>query len=170
MSCVGPGRPVAAFRYLRYLCLGAEETTRFPATSAYSASRSVVSHSMLQLLTAAWGHDSPWPPTVASDSTSSDSGPRSLAMRQFDAFLPLTTQHDEWQHEVVDLGFGRVEERRGGGRHGGRGCRRLSPDAGASVHAVAPFPLPAHRTQRADLRHYALRPASLQARGGLRSR
>ena len=27
-------------------------------------------------------------------------------MRRFDAFLPLTTHHGEWQHEVADLGFG----------------------------------------------------------------
>ena len=27
-------------------------------------------------------------------------------MRQFDAFIPLTAQHDEWQHKVVVLSFG----------------------------------------------------------------
>ena len=59
-------------------------------------------------------------------------------------------------------GARRVEERRGSGRRGGSCCRRLSPSAGASVHAVAPFPLPAHRTGRADLRHPALRLASPQ--------
>ena len=40
--------------------------------------------------------------------------------------------------------------------------RRLSPDAGASVHAMAPFPLPAHQTGRADLPHPAFRLASPQ--------
>ena len=45
-------------------------------------------------------------------------------------------------------------------------CRRLSLDAGASVLAIAPFPLPAHRTQRADFPHCALRLASRGAHGG----
>ena len=36
-------------------------------------------------------------------------------MRQFDAFLPLTTQHDEWQHEVVNLGFGTAADSCGAG-------------------------------------------------------
>jgi hypothetical protein len=41
----------------------------------------------------------------------------------------------------------------------GRGsscCRRLSPCAGASVSAMAPFPAAAHRTGRADFPHPAL--------------
>ncbi len=38
---------------------------------------------------------------------------------------------------------------------GGSCCRRLSPCTGASVRAMAPFPLPAHRTRRADLPHPA---------------
>ena len=41
-------------------------------------------------------------------------------------------------------------------------CRRLSPDAGASILTIAPFSLPAHQTGRADLRHPAFRPASPQ--------
>ena len=45
-------------------------------------------------------------------------------------------------------------------------CRWLSLDAGASVLAIAPFPLPAHRTQRADFPHCALRLASRGAHGG----
>jgi hypothetical protein len=45
-------------------------------------------------------------------------------------------------------------------------CRRLSPDTGASVRAIAPFPLPAHRTQRADFPHCALRLASRATHGG----
>ena len=45
-------------------------------------------------------------------------------------------------------------------------CRRLSLDAGASVLAIAAFPLPAHRTQRADFPHCALRLASRGAHGG----
>lgn len=44
-------------------------------------------------------------------------------------------------------------------------CRRLSPDAGASVHAIAPFPFPAHRTPHADFPHDALRLASRSAHG-----
>ena len=39
---------------------------------------------------------------------------------------------------------------------GNRCCRRLSPDAGASVSAMAPFPTAAHRTGRADFPHPAL--------------
>ena len=35
--------------------------------------------------------------------------------------------------------------------------RRLSPNAGVSIQTIAPFPLPAHRTGRADLLHPALR-------------
>ena len=45
---------------------------------------------------------------------------------------------------------------------GGSSCRRLSPRAGASVFALAPFPLPAHQTGRADFRHPAFRLASPQ--------
>ena len=41
-------------------------------------------------------------------------------------------------------------------------CRRLSPDAGASVLALAPFSLPAHQTGRADFRHPAFRLISPQ--------
>ena len=38
--------------------------------------------------------------------------------------------------------------------------RWLSPDAGASSRAMAPFPIPAHQTGRADFRHPAFRLAS----------
>ena len=45
----------------------------------------------------------------------------------------------------------------------GSSCyRRLSPDAGASILAVAPFSLPAHQTGRADLPHPAFRLVSPQ--------
>ena len=39
-------------------------------------------------------------------------------------------------------------------------CWPLSPCASVSVSALAPFPVPAHRTGRADFPHPALRPAS----------
>src|SRR3954451_13001160 len=40
----------------------------------------------------------------------------------------------------------------------GSGCDRLlSQNAGASIHAMPPFPIPAHRTGRADFPHPALR-------------
>src|SRR5437879_6529605 len=35
--------------------------------------------------------------------------------------------------------------------------RLLSQNAGASIHAITPFPIPAHRTGRADFPHPALR-------------
>src|ERR1700752_869259 len=40
--------------------------------------------------------------------------------------------------------------------------RRLSPRAGASIHIVPTFPIPAHRTGRAGFPHPALRLASHQ--------
>ncbi len=43
---------------------------------------------------------------------------------------------------------------------GSRCCWPLSLDASASVSALAPFPVPAHRTGLADFPHPALRPAS----------
>ena len=43
---------------------------------------------------------------------------------------------------------------------GSRCCWPLSLDASVSVSALAPFPVPAHRTGRADFPHPALRPAS----------
>ena len=52
----------------------------------------------------------------------------------------------------------------------GRGsccCRQLSPDAGASVSALAPFPAVAHRTGLADLPHPALGRASQQGMHGV---
>ena len=53
--------------------------------------------------------------------------------------------------------WSRVEERRGPAVGGGSSCcRRLSHRAGASVSTVATFPLPAHRTRRADFQHRAL--------------
>jgi hypothetical protein len=52
-------------------------------------------------------------------------------------------------------------------RREGSCCRRLSAFAGASLPAVAPFPVPAHRTGRADFPHPALR---LVSRSGSRSR
>ena len=61
------------------------------------------------------------------------------------------------------LSFSRVAaavESRGGAVALGLGlscCRRLSPSAGVAVRTIAPFPLPAHRTGRADLLHPALR-------------
>ena len=54
--------------------------------------------------------------------------------------------------DTMQWRIGRVEERRGG--------------LGLRLGAITPFPLPAHRTGRADFRHPALRPASLQAHGG----
>ncbi len=40
---------------------------------------------------------------------------------------------------------------------GSRCCRLLSQDAGASIRAMTPFPVSAHRTGRADFPHPALR-------------
>ena len=62
--------------------------------------------------------------------------------------------------------YGKVEKRRGGGRRGELLLPAAFADAGASVLAIAPFPLPAHRTQRADFPHCALRLASRGAHGG----
>jgi hypothetical protein len=67
-----------------------------------------------------------------------------------------------------DFFGGRVEERRGG-RRTGDSC---SPAAfasvpGVSIRSIAPFPLPAHRTGRADFPHPALR---LDSREGSRGR
>ena len=53
--------------------------------------------------------------------------------------------------------FCRVDDCRGGGRRMGGSCsRRLSHVAGASLPAVTPFPVAAHRTGRADFPHPAL--------------
>ena len=40
------------------------------------------------------------------------------------------------------------------------GARRVEDGRGGLGHGIAPFPVPAHRTQRADFPHYALRLAS----------
>ncbi len=55
-----------------------------------------------------------------------------------------------------------VESRTGAVALGGGSscCWPLSPCASVSVSALAPFPVPAHRTGRADFPHPALRPAS----------
>ena len=53
--------------------------------------------------------------------------------------------------------LGRVDDWRGGGRRkGGSRSRRLSPVAGASIPAMAPFPVAAHRTGHANFPHPAL--------------
>jgi hypothetical protein len=49
---------------------------------------------------------------------------------------------------------------------GSRCCRRLSPDAGASVSALAPFTAAAHRAGLADLPHPALGQASREGMHG----
>jgi transposase len=59
---------------------------------------------------------------------------------------------------------GRVDDWRGGGRTMGvavSGCFRC---AGASLHAMAPFPVAARRTGRADFPHPALIPAFMPSR------
>jgi hypothetical protein len=67
---------------------------------------------------------------------------------------------------AFSLFFSRVEDGRGG-------CESLMNFGCTFVHspqpsaAVAPFPVPAHRTQHAVFPHYALRLAS---RGGIRQR
>ena len=41
--------------------------------------------------------------------------------------------------------------------NGGNYYRQLLPNAGASIRSIAPFPIPAHQTRRADFPHRAFR-------------
>ena len=68
-----------------------------------------------------------------------------------EALVVARRNNRKWHGEVV-------ESRRGAPAvgEGSSCCRRLSPCAGASVSAIATFPLPAHRTGRAVFPHPAL--------------
>ena len=74
----------------------------------------------------------------------------------------ITYARGQWQAmlhyiEVPEAPLGRVEDRRGDFRPRGVAVfRRLSSSAGASILTMAPFPVPARRTGRADFPHPAL--------------